>query len=140
MCEMPTIFNSDTFKARKEHTCCECGGTISPGEEYVRNEGLWVGEWGTYKQCLACNRLQDWMISNGSECVAFTQVYDHLINDFLLYGEPPPSELIPEGFKKSVYDHLLEDYMNEQWNKGNQFSDERLTYEFNYDRINWSNQ
>ena len=41
-------------KARKEHECCFCGGTISKGEEYKWDKTIFDGtiyEWHCHKRC-----------------------------------------------------------------------------------------
>lgn len=58
MCEMPTVYDQATPTARKAHQCCECLGTIYPGEKYHRLQGLWDGSWQTYKMCLDCDELR----------------------------------------------------------------------------------
>ena len=42
-------------RARKEHRCCECGGSIAVGEQYQLSSQLADGEgWRTFKLCEAC--------------------------------------------------------------------------------------
>lgn len=36
MCELPTCVTEARPAARKRHKCCECGGLILEGEQYVR--------------------------------------------------------------------------------------------------------
>lgn len=56
--EFPEI-SSETFpKARKVHRCCECRGTIQPGERYSCLSGLWDGRFEVYKTCLECIELR----------------------------------------------------------------------------------
>ena len=59
MCEMPTVYECDRPKARKEHTCCECRGKISIGETYHKHHGIWDGEADTYKVCDDCEIVRD---------------------------------------------------------------------------------
>jgi hypothetical protein len=47
-----TRFTTPT--ARKKHQCSGCHGTINPGEEYERLEGLFDARWSTWKQCQHC--------------------------------------------------------------------------------------
>lgn len=56
---------TETYRtARKEHRCCECGGTIQPGAVYEYVRGLWDGYWSTFKTCLPCARIrQDYCCS-----------------------------------------------------------------------------
>lgn len=56
--EPPEVYRDSHPVARKEHRCCECRGTISPGEQYSRFEGLWDGRFRTYKTCADCQELR----------------------------------------------------------------------------------
>lgn len=59
MCELPEVSSSTHPIARKEHTCCECRGTIKPGERYYKFTGVWDAEWSTYKTCSDCEEIRD---------------------------------------------------------------------------------
>jgi hypothetical protein len=54
----------DRPKAREEHTCCECWGTIPVGEKYLYIVVKWHDTlqqerfFDSYKMCLSCER--DW--------------------------------------------------------------------------------
>lgn len=54
MSEQPDCYTISTPKARKDHKCCECRGTISKGEVYHVFSGIWDGRAGTYKTCADC--------------------------------------------------------------------------------------
>lgn len=41
-------------RARKEHRCCACAGTIRPGDRYERTFVVWEGESDTIVHCLRC--------------------------------------------------------------------------------------
>ena len=65
--ESRLIFSRDEKPtAKKEHECCECGGTIKIGEKYSYFVGLWgdgyyygyAKQFGAYKTCLECEK--DW--------------------------------------------------------------------------------
>ncbi len=43
-----------TMRARKPHTCYECGEPIAVGAKYVRVVGKWETSLDTYKFCLPC--------------------------------------------------------------------------------------
>lgn len=58
MNEMPSVYICDTPKARKDHVCWECVGTIKAGEKYHKHHGIWQGEAATYKVCLDCDQLR----------------------------------------------------------------------------------
>ena len=56
--EGPAFLREDYPLARKEHTCCECGGTIQPGEEYERAALVMQSRWSTYVTCMSCVRIR----------------------------------------------------------------------------------
>ena len=58
MCEMPSCYGHERRKARKAHLCCECHGTIQPGETYHYHHGVWDGEGSAYKVCMDCEALR----------------------------------------------------------------------------------
>ena len=45
--------------ARKEHLCGECRLPIEPGETYERVEGVWEGDWQTFKTCATCVEVRN---------------------------------------------------------------------------------
>jgi hypothetical protein len=51
---MPSCSNTITRTARRQHTCCECGTNIHPGDVYEYASGVWDGEPGSFKTCMAC--------------------------------------------------------------------------------------
>lgn len=56
----PSAFWVETPKARKDHKCCECSGTIKAGETYTRYSGIWDGERASYKTCADCEDMAKW--------------------------------------------------------------------------------
>lgn len=46
-------------KARKPHKCCECRGTIRPGEIYEHAVGKWNGDILTFDTCTLCLEIRD---------------------------------------------------------------------------------
>lgn len=57
--EGPEFYLEELVKARKAHTCCECGKAINPGQMYQRITGKWDGNVRTYKTCEPCADLRD---------------------------------------------------------------------------------
>ncbi len=55
---LPAVCRTSWHIARKQHTCCECGLSIAPGERYERVEGCWEGTWSTFKTCDPCARIR----------------------------------------------------------------------------------
>lgn len=79
MCEMPSVYACDRPKARKEHRCCECRGTIQVGEKYRKHHGIWDGSAADYKVCEDCETLReevDAEIAHREDCTAFGELYE----------------------------------------------------------------
>ena len=55
----PSCSTTVTPKARREHTCCECGETIPVGAKYERTSGIWDGSPECYKSCLSCVEIRN---------------------------------------------------------------------------------
>lgn len=60
----PAVMNQSTPKARKQHTCCECGLPIPVGAKYVYTWGIWDGTPDVYKQHVECHELLDFISKN----------------------------------------------------------------------------
>lgn len=58
MCEFPEAYSMVIRTARKRHKCCECRGTILPGEKYHYHSGIWAGEPASFKVCPDCDALR----------------------------------------------------------------------------------
>lgn len=54
----PSVCTTTERKARKAHSCCECRGTIKPGDTYQHVKGIWEGKAGEYKTCEPCATLR----------------------------------------------------------------------------------
>ena len=54
----PEVFDCTEPVARKQHTCCECGAAILPGEQYHRAFGVWGGDAETFKTCRICATIR----------------------------------------------------------------------------------
>lgn len=65
MCECddnpPACATSNVRKAAKNHTCFECGGTISKGDLYSYHSGVWDGEVASFKWCDNCTTIANLM-------------------------------------------------------------------------------
>ena len=61
MCDLPTLYSERDVRARKQHRCCECRISIKAGETYSRVEGLWDGQFSTYKTCTPCAEFRNWL-------------------------------------------------------------------------------
>lgn len=62
MSEFPAIYEDSEHRARKTHTCSDCGVTINPGSLYFRVAILpkSYGKWQHFKQCSQCNKKADY--------------------------------------------------------------------------------
>ena len=68
-------------KARKQHKCEECRGTIAVGEVYNYHHGVLDGTGVSYKVCTDCETLRDdinkaWDVAGTDEQVPFTALYE----------------------------------------------------------------
>ena len=100
MTNMPDGFTQKVRKARKTHTCGECGRGITPGELYTYESGIWEDGPESYKTCNDCVSLRH---------LVDDFIYGYLYEDLYWYvdsleGEVPPDVLVdvtPEG-KRSI--------------------------------------
>lgn len=53
------IMTDENRKARKEHVCGECGGTIEKGEVYHYESGVCAGSWEIHKTCWFCMKIRE---------------------------------------------------------------------------------
>jgi hypothetical protein len=60
-------------KARKKHTCCECGGSIKLGDKYEDVKGFYLHRLATYKTCVLCKEIR--------ECFFCSWIYTSLYED-----------------------------------------------------------
>lgn len=73
--EYPSIYEESFPQARKVYRCCECRGTILPGQKHHKAHGLWDGEWLTYRTCMACHQIRLDYCNCGW---AFGQLHEHI--------------------------------------------------------------
>ncbi len=99
--EAPSVGRMTWPKARRDHTCCECHGTIAAGEKYRSCWGVWDGEAATYRTCGDCLDLEEWCQSDGgSLCTTFGNLHTDVL-DYV--GESGDESLVAEA-KKRVQD------------------------------------
>lgn len=77
-CDLPDVYDHYERKARKQHRCCECRGTINAGERYHDHRGIWNGEPGQFKICVDCEELRNEVYHATDCCVAFTMLTDEI--------------------------------------------------------------
>lgn len=71
--------DSRVVKARKEHKCSECGGTIAAGETYRSVAYKFEGEFGSDKVCDPCREAAgefEYHIVGGSLWMMFAEEWD----------------------------------------------------------------
>lgn len=111
MCEMPQTYHERVRKARKEHSCCECGEKILPGQEYKYISGVWDGRGDDFKQCLRCEELWNWLFAEvNAECVGLGDLYNS-IRDYGVMDQVP-RELMSaaewKDYKETEFDDNIE--------------------------------
>ena len=74
----PKFYVSTMPRARKEHTCDECGHKIQPKEIYERATGMWDGSPDTFVTCERCVTLRQW-VKNSVPC--FCWAHGNMIED-----------------------------------------------------------
>ena len=79
--DMPETYRLSRPRAKREHKCCECGGTIRAGETYRSFWGVWDGEAKTYKTCADCEDLHAWCEDDGGElCTTFGNLHTDVLD------------------------------------------------------------
>ena len=63
--DSPEFFDVRTPKARKPHSCSECGKVIAKGDVYQRTCGKNDGDFWTYDTCLICAEIRAAFSCNG---------------------------------------------------------------------------
>ena len=59
--DQPDFYNRHIRKARKQHKCDECAGSILPGNQYEHVRALWEGYISTFKTCEGCVNIRTWV-------------------------------------------------------------------------------
>lgn len=62
--DMPSVSSRSNPRARKRHSCSECGSPILPGEQYEYVFGVWDGDASIFKTCERCTDLRQWVQNN----------------------------------------------------------------------------
>lgn len=88
--EYPSFFKETARRARKEHKCCECGHTITPGQEYQHIFMVYEGDPDTYKVCERCADLMSAFHDLGY-CTAYGGFFEDY-GDWLEYERPFPGD------------------------------------------------
>lgn len=93
----PEVYSQVLRRARREHTCCECGETITPGDLYEVAKGKWDGDWNEYKTCARCvnvrtDYFRGWFFGLMVEDFEATHGFD--------YRDGIPADFTPCGTKE----------------------------------------
>lgn len=72
---LPTWSKEVWHKARKQHTCYECGSPIDPGERYRYIFGIWDGKPSVFKHCEVCANLWDQVVKE-YECICYGSLWE----------------------------------------------------------------
>jgi len=57
----PSAYQQGYRTARKSHRCYECSSEIRPGDRYRFDSGVWDKRGASYKTCLTCEALRNWL-------------------------------------------------------------------------------
>ena len=132
--ELPSVYECDERKARKDHKCCECRGIISKGEIYNYHHGIWDGQAESFKVCSDCESLRgdiDVDAKEEDERTAFTDLYCNVFErgeltliqrymDIKTKRHAPIEEWMIKKVDELLNkedDELDEDYPDEIWNE-----------------------
>jgi hypothetical protein len=92
--EQPSVFNTSTPIARKEHRCTECGRRIAAGERYLYTWGIWDGSAWTFKTCPRCSSLLDYVKAHvPCLCWAYGNIVDDCLEAAREYAHEAPGLL-----------------------------------------------
>lgn len=64
-CGETEFMRTEIRKARKPHTCSECGKIIAPGEKYEHATGKTDGDLWAYDTCLICAEIAEAFYCHG---------------------------------------------------------------------------
>lgn len=62
--ERADVYSVETRKARKQHRCYECQGSIRAGEVYERVATLYDGSWDTARTCCRCLDVRQYITAH----------------------------------------------------------------------------
>lgn len=85
-CDAPSVHHETFLRARKEHTCCECGVTVRKGDVHQFIQGVWDGQWSRYRSCIECAQVRDWVydqLTRWDECPSYSLLFDDWPHDEL---------------------------------------------------------
>lgn len=119
----PSVYSTRKPRARKAHTCGECGETIPIGAIHEYVTGLWDGSWDSHRTCLSCVEIRDHFACEGW---LFGMLWEDLEQNFfpdMRAGGPCMEGLSPEAkarlFEKRLawaeHSHHFRDKCENDW-------------------------
>lgn len=86
MCDYAEVCNTVDRRARKRHTCRECGKKIDPGTIYKYTSGIFDGSPFSHKWCVDCYEIYYFVASlPETECID-SELYEYLSeSDYIPY-------------------------------------------------------
>lgn len=80
MTDRITVIGGSWQRARKDHICWGCGGTIAPGEGYFRTFGKSDGKPFAVKHCRPkCEIIGDMLDQHGNDEKLVTSVFEQVL-------------------------------------------------------------
>lgn len=95
--ENPTAFSQKDRIARKEHTCYECGRTISPGETYRYESGIWDDQPGAFKTCSDCLSVRREFFCSFAYGELWSAMHEHIVDCHGELSTAKLAKLTPKG-------------------------------------------
>ena len=103
----PSFCSRTTPRARRTHTCEECGAKIIPGEIYERVSGKWDGWVSTFCTCERCHDLRKWLTNNlPCYCWGHGDGFDSVVEDIRELERKAPEEM--RGILFGYYRRVVE--------------------------------
>lgn len=112
-CDGPSVFKKSLRKARRLHSCQECGETITIGESHEYVTGCWDGNWDSMRTCLPCVAVRDHFACEG---FVYGHVWSDIITNFfptMVAGGKCLEGMRPEG-KAKMFDEFTHWYQHEE--------------------------
>jgi hypothetical protein len=96
--EYPEFYSCEMPKARKEHKCCECLGTIIVGETYQYIAGYWptVNGLSVFKTCAGCLKIRKTL------CESFCMSGEIAFGELLEYVEESGCDSLMRQFAENA--------------------------------------
>lgn len=88
--ETSTVIADEIRRARKPHTCCECGETIHPGSVYTYERTRhYDGYMQSFKTCARCRNIRDEYFTCGWYYEGMVEMFQECFGFDYRQGLPP---------------------------------------------------